>query len=183
MDKQKLRATIRLKRKKIPMESKQTKSALIFEKLETTVPSPSNRGFLIYLSSEEEVSSHQWVNEQIQKKIPIFAPRMNKEYLEICQIDSWDDLEMHDYGILEPKSQIKPSTQSDFDLILIPGVAFDKAGNRLGMGHGYYDRLLKQIKGPKIALAFEEQIQPHIPTEDHDVQMDLIITDNQIIQP
>jgi 5-formyltetrahydrofolate cyclo-ligase len=73
----------------------------------------------------------------------------------------------------------------EVDLIVIPGVAFDYACNRLGYGGGYYDMLLAQRKkkAPIIALAYEEQIVDKIPSESHDIKVDMIITDKKIIKP
>jgi len=68
------------------------------------------------------------------------------------------------------------------DLIIVPGIAFDYAGHRIGHGMGYYDRLLSEnIKAIKIALAFEQQLVEEIPTEHHDVSVDMIITEKRII--
>jgi 5-formyltetrahydrofolate cyclo-ligase len=71
------------------------------------------------------------------------------------------------------------------DLVVVPGVAFDPQGNRLGWGAGYYDRLLAQVRAdaPIVALAFECQIVPAIPPESHDVPVDVIVTEQRIIRP
>jgi 5-formyltetrahydrofolate cyclo-ligase len=66
-------------------------------------------------------------------------------------------------------------------LILVPGVAFDLQGNRLGRGKGFYDRLLAEIRGVKCGVAFEEQIVDEIPVGSHDAAMDFIVTPSRVI--
>jgi 5-formyltetrahydrofolate cyclo-ligase len=94
-------------------------------------------------------------------------------------------------GIPEPDiRENRRATIKDIDLVVIPGTGFDIKGNRLGYGGGYYDRLLsyesKQLAEVEhittIALAFEEQIGDEIPAEPHDIQVDMIITDKQLIR-
>ena len=68
-----------------------------------------------------------------------------------------------------------------FDLVLVPGLAFDRTGNRLGAGKGYYDRFLAGMKAPKIALAFAFQIVEPVPTAPHDQRVDMIVTEDEVI--
>lgn len=65
---------------------------------------------------------------------------------------------------------------------IVPGVAFDRSGHRLGRGRGYYDRLLSGVSAPKIALAFSFQLLPMLPYESHDIVMDVIVTEKEIIR-
>ncbi|HQG08910.1 MAG TPA: 5-formyltetrahydrofolate cyclo-ligase, partial [Dysgonamonadaceae bacterium] len=67
------------------------------------------------------------------------------------------------------------------DLIIVPGVAFDRKLNRLGRGKGYYDRLLSQLKSPKIGICFDFQLLESIPVEDWDIKMDMIVAQNEIV--
>ena len=79
------------------------------------------------------------------------------------------------FGIIESEGQLF-TDYSQIDLAIIPGMAFDKEGNRLGRGKGYYDRLLPQLHCPKIGLCFSFQYFDSIPYEKHDKSMDEIIT-------
>ncbi|HWG89931.1 MAG TPA: 5-formyltetrahydrofolate cyclo-ligase [Candidatus Thermoplasmatota archaeon] len=75
----------------------------------------------------------------------------------------------------------KPLDPASVDLLLVPGVAFDLQGHRLGYGKGYYDRLLRRApRALKVGLAFETQVVPRIPFEDHDVQLDLLVTETGV---
>lgn len=94
---------------------------------------------------------------------------------------------MHDMctgfkGIPEPTTSACVRVE-DVDMIIVPGAAFSPSGARIGYGGGYYDKLLPRIKGVKliVALAYEEQIFDDLPTEEHDVEMDMIITPERTI--
>ena len=87
-------------------------------------------------------------------------------------------------GIPEPRNEcLRPVGLGKMDLLVIPGIAFDINGNRLGQGAGIYDRVLKSVKGkvPIIALAFELQMLKEVPIQAEDIQVDLIITEKQTI--
>jgi 5-formyltetrahydrofolate cyclo-ligase len=86
------------------------------------------------------------------------------------------------YGILEPE-KIEPVKAADIDAFIVPGLAFDRHGGRLGRGGGFYDKLLadESIKAIRCGLAFSTQIIEKVPTQEHDKQMDILITDKEII--
>jgi 5-formyltetrahydrofolate cyclo-ligase len=85
------------------------------------------------------------------------------------------------FGILEPVDPVF-AEQDELDLIIVPGIAFDRAGRRVGRGGGFYDRLLPLYKAPRIGLCFDFQIVETVPAEEHDISMDLVITDTQIFK-
>ncbi len=80
------------------------------------------------------------------------------------------------FGVLEPRPHCPAYPLNALDIALVPGVAFDAAGRRLGRGGGYYDRLLTQIIGARCGVAFDEQLAPLIPSEPHDIQLNYIVT-------
>jgi 5-formyltetrahydrofolate cyclo-ligase len=80
------------------------------------------------------------------------------------------------FGIREPAPTCVEIPLADLDLVLVPGVAFDASGHRLGRGKGYYDRLLEHFAGKKIGIAFDEQMVGAVPTEKNDGRMDVIVT-------
>src|SRR5437879_10647432 len=93
------------------------------------------------------------------------------------------------YRILEPRPQLghlspKQVTPQELDLVMVPGVAFDRTGARMGHGFGYYDKLLQHARpdAPLVALAFECQLFPEIPTQAHDIFMDKIITEKAVYE-
>jgi 5-formyltetrahydrofolate cyclo-ligase len=80
------------------------------------------------------------------------------------------------FRVREPKSSCVKIPPDKIGLALVPGVAFDLRGNRLGRGRGFYDRLLAEVRGVKCGIAFEKQIVEIIPAAAHDVRMDFILT-------
>jgi 5-formyltetrahydrofolate cyclo-ligase len=84
--------------------------------------------------------------------------------------------------VREPNSSCAEIPLDKIDLILVPSVAFDLHGNRLGRGKGFYDRLLSQFRGTKCGIAFDEQIENEIPTGAHDVRMNFILTPTRCLK-
>ncbi|MBF0339199.1 MAG: 5-formyltetrahydrofolate cyclo-ligase [Nitrospirae bacterium] len=115
---------------------------------------------------------------------------MLKRQLDIYEIRHMAELVSGCMNIPEPdvsqSRRIDTEQLSRFDLIVMPGVAFDTAGGRLGYGGGFYDRLLSSMQYRRpllVALAYAEQMVDDIPMQEHDVRVDIIITDTGIIRP
>jgi 5-formyltetrahydrofolate cyclo-ligase len=101
----------------------------------------------------------------------------------VCRIrDAAADLRTGRFGIREPNELCSKISWNQRGLILVPGVAFDLRGSRVGRGRGYYDRLLAVVPGPKCAVAFDQQIVDEIPLEEHDIRMDYILTPTRWIE-
>jgi 5-formyltetrahydrofolate cyclo-ligase len=116
----------------------------------------------------------------------VIVPISDKEKrdLILSKLKSWEDLAVGAYDILEPKNdKIEQISVDEINLAIIPGVGFDKNGNRLGHGFAYYDNLLKKLENCfKIGLAFEFQIVNKIPVEEHDIPVNEIISEDRIIR-
>lgn len=170
-------------RKKITKEENRDKSKKIKEKLFGLKEYDDAKSILFYVSYNGEVFTHEIIKEALKDK-KVVVPISNKEErsLILSELSSFDDLKGSSYGILEPKKEcIKEVNINEIDLIIVPGVAFDLKGNRIGHGKGYYDRLLKNTNAPIIALAFEFQIIKNIPIEEHDKSVDIIITEKRVV--
>lgn len=109
--------------------------------------------------------------------------------LELFWIEDLGELSPRTLGILEPKAEIRAMPQrrapvTSLDLIIVPGVAFDRSGGRLGHGKGYYDRLLQAIPvgTASIALAFACQVFPEVPMLDRDVFVDVVVTESALFR-
>jgi 5-formyltetrahydrofolate cyclo-ligase len=94
-----------------------------------------------------------------------------------------NDLCIGQFGIREPNEQCPVLPLNQLELILVPGVAFDSNGRRLGRGRGIYDRLLTLVRGATCGVAFDEQIVPEIPVEGHDLPVKFVLTPTQWIEP
>ena len=101
--------------------------------------------------------------------------------LRLLPYNGTDSLKPGIFGIMEPIEQKTTVDESEIDLIIVPGVAFDRQLNRMGRGKGYYDRLLSTLQVPKIGICFDFQLQDMIPIEPFDKKMDMIITEKEVI--
>ncbi len=135
-----------------------------------------------YASFGTEVDTLPLLRRAVREKKEVFLPRLSGKSIRIFRVrDLRRDLKTGAFGILEPVRSSRQGKPSELDMILVPGLGFDRKGNRLGRGLGYFDRFLKKAKrARKAALAFGEQIVKKIPCEAHDVRVDLIVTDRGI---
>ncbi|MBI3821139.1 MAG: 5-formyltetrahydrofolate cyclo-ligase [Planctomycetes bacterium] len=148
------------------------------------------RTVMYYIDVRSEVRTRHDLPTALTQGKKIIVPWCNdKGELELFHLESMDELAIGMYKILEPKQELRglPAKQvdaKDLDLIMVPGVAFDRSGARMGHGKGYYDKLLQhaRLDAPLVALAFECQLFPEIPTAPHDVFMDRIITERAVYQ-
>ena len=139
---------------------------------------------MFYVDVRDEVRTRQALPEAIQGNKRIVSPYCVDGELELFHLESMDELEIGMYKILEPKAELrtvdaKRLQPEDLDLVMVPGVAFDRQGGRTGHGKGYYDKLLEHARAaaPLIALAFECQMFPEIPCGSHDIYMDKVVTE------
>lgn len=145
---------------------------------------------MFYVDVRTEVRTRHYLPTTLGHGKEIIVPWCNTEgELELFRLKSMDDLALGMYKILEPKEELRslPNRQvvvSELDLIMVPGVAFDRDGARMGHGKGYYDKLLQHARPdtPLVALAFECQLFPVIPMQPHDIFMDKIITEAAVYQ-
>ena len=142
---------------------------------------------LLYVNNKTEVKSGNIIKKCFDVNKIVILPAFNiKTYkMKLMKVDNPDnDLTIGPRGILEPDINRCKIVPVDFiDLAIIPGVAFDEKGGRIGTGEGYYDRFIPKlsITTRKVALALECQIIQQVPVESHDKHVDIIITDERII--
>jgi 5-formyltetrahydrofolate cyclo-ligase len=142
---------------------------------------------LVYNHFGSEVQTDgiiRWGWEKGKRIVVPFCRPLSRELIP-CRIDGLEELETGHYGIREPKAEnIRPMPYSEIDAILVPAVAFDRRGYRVGYGGGYYDRFLPQVpRAIRIGLAFSCQVVAEIPAEPHDVPVDRMVTEEEIIIP
>lgn len=110
----------------------------------------------------------------------MILPRVVGAQVHLHIVDSSEVLVTGSFGILEPPPSA-PFAQAKADIILVPGLAFDRSGMRLGRGGGFYDRLLTDFEGLRVGVCFEESVLERIPAEHHDARMDFLMTPGGII--
>lgn len=140
---------------------------------------------LFYVSVRGEVDTVEAIRQSLAIwKKRVVVPKVTKDKrLELFEIKSLSELKPGAFGIFEP--DVSPGREvlaEELDLAIIPGIAFDERGHRVGYGHGYYDRLLKRIFAPTIGLAYEDQLVTAIPEESHDVPVQIVITEQRTIE-
>ena len=113
--------------------------------------------------------------------LPRFEPDLKSYAIRQIQNAETDLLVGH-FGIREPREQCARLSSNRVELILVPGVAFDLQGSRLGRGNGYYDQLLAAVRGKRCGVAFDEQLVPEIPVEAHDARMDCLLTPTRWVE-
>lgn len=128
---------------------------------------------LLYWSMPEEVDTHGLIRRWAGRK-RIVLPKVCGQDLELRLYDPERMIPGY-RGILEPAGDAPLVPDGEIELAVVPGLAFDRAGHRLGRGKGYYDRLLPRLDCPKLGLAFPCQILDEVPIEPHDIALDRII--------
>ena len=137
-----------------------------------------------YVSVKNEVDTKGIILDALSKGKRVSVPLTGPEgALSHVEIRSLDELKPARFGLLEPStSNTDEICPGELDLVVVPGVGFDKSCNRIGFGAGYYDRYLEQVPASKVGLAYDFQILEEVPTESHDVQLDIVITQSSIFE-
>ncbi len=174
MNKDELRKEMIKKRKAIL--NKKEISTIIVDKVINLDIFKEARIVAIYNSMKDEVDTSYLIKEAMKEKI-ILLPKIIDNKMAFIKIDRRTKYLKSNFGVLEPLGDVY---NDKIDLIIVPGLAFDSNLNRLGFGKGYYDEYLTNKDIYKIGLAFDEQIVDEIPTEEHDIKMDMVITKNRV---
>ena len=132
---------------------------------------------LVYHSLPDELQTIEYLDKMLSKEL--FLPKVDGDTLKIVAYDK-SRLITGAYNILEPDDNNYFPVE-DIELIIIPGVAFDKQKNRLGRGKGYYDKLLSNTEAFKIGICYDFQLVDEISTDAHDIKMDIVIAPNCVI--
>ncbi len=172
--KQVFRKNIRELKKLVSSEEKLKKSHLIFSDLEKRQYFSDAKNILCYWSMPDEVQTIEFIIRNMHLK-QFFLPVVRGEYLEIRQFEGTEKMTSGEaFNISEPIGKILDDLSS-IDLIIVPGIAFDKKMNRLGRGKAYYDTLLPNMKGFKLGVCFDFQYFDEIPATCLDIKMDEVI--------
>ncbi len=164
-------------------------SRQIFQQLAALPEYVRARTLMLYLDVRSEVRTRWFVHTVWGEERRVVVPYCENGEIELFRLNSFDELAAGTMGVLEPKPDLRGCTErkidpSELDLIVAPGLAFDRRGGRLGYGKGYYDRLLHRIRADatKLAVCFECQLFAEIPILPHDIRMDMIVTEKAVYQ-
>lgn len=180
--KQELRDRIRAERLALTPATVLERSEAVMDKLDTMTANMVGSVCAGYLALPGEVLVDDfladWLGGAGRVCVPKFRP--DKALYEMVWLDALEQVTVGMYGVREPSGDAT-AWLYEVDFILVPGVAFDAKGGRLGRGGGYYDRLLAGIAAPKIGLAFDFQIVDSVPLTEQDIRMDALVTETQAL--
>jgi len=178
-DKSNLREQIRDRLAALTNSEVRADSAAIWERL-AVLPQFNGAQFIgAYVSVGGEIDTHGLIRQLLAMGRQVGVPAFDGKRYRLEAVRDFDaDLTEGNFGILEPKST---GTAMQPDVWLVPGLAFDVNGNRLGRGRGYFDALLRHANGVKVALAHDFQVLDEVPADVQDVGMDFIVTESRVV--
>ncbi len=150
--------------------------------LKSTEAYKKSQVIFCYVSFAEEADTRLFIQDALEEGKQVAVPKcLGNGRMDAFVISGLSDLEKGFHGILEPGSHCRKIEPDHLDLCVIPCIACTSQGVRLGYGGGYYDRYLIKTSGFRVLLCQEKMVCQDIPVESHDCQMDMIITENQVI--
>jgi len=181
-EKSRIRAEVQSRRK--AQAHKEELSRQILARLADLPEYAAARTVLFYINLPVEVQTQPFLPGAWQDGKTIAVPWCQGDTLELFRLQSFEELTIAGFGLLEPRPELRLLAErrvepAAVDLAVVPGVAFDPRGGRLGHGKGYFDQLLKLLRPetPRVALAFQCQVVPAVPMLPHDVFMTKVITE------
>lgn len=184
-EKKRLRKTMKAMRLAMSKEDWQERSERIVQNIEALEKFQSAKVIHAFISDEkrQEVNLIPLLERIISSQKKLLVPVVSGNELISVELASLNHLTRHAFGVLEPVERVPSALESQIDLVLVPLLAVDRNGNRLGYGKGYYDRFFKRL-GPntfKLGVAFEFQVLDKVPTTESDVRLDAIMTESGLI--
>jgi len=155
-------------------------SAKVIKQVENLEPILKKDVFLFYYPHKNEVDLRPLIEKLLKQGKTVLLPKTTDKDILPIQINSLASLKEGKFSIPEPEGT--PFPKEKIDVVFVPGVAFDKKGNRIGYGKGFYDRFLKDFDPIKVGVAFDFQVIDELPAEDHDEKVDFIITPTKIYE-
>lgn len=184
--KQELRAQALRRRRSIGPAELAKLSSGVMANLLSTEEYRRARLVISYCAKEDEVQTKRIIEKALAdgKRVAVIATDVATKTLRFSEIGSFDDLSPGTFGILEPKpGRVRPVSLGEADVILVPLVAWDEKGRRLGYGAGYFDRALEGARSvAKVGLALESQRLPQIPESRFDVPLDVVVTEKRVFR-
>ena len=175
MDKTALRREIREKKKAMSMEEIETRSARLGELFAQTEAYKNAETIYGYMPYNQEVRTVPILEQAIRDGKRVAVPKVYGDIMKFIYLEDLTQVEKSDMGIPEPVAD-EPVAEDQTALVLMPGLAFDKEGHRIGYGGGFYDKfLMAEPNHPTVALCYDFQMLPHVETEAHDIPVDCVL--------
>lgn len=177
MNKAEIRHTVRNRKNLLTDDDRREAAQKVFARLESLAQFMMADNIMLYHSLPDELSTIEFISKWHERK-HFFLPRVNGLDLEVLPYDR-TRLHLGAFHIEEPVGD-ECADLDDIDLIIVPAIAYDRAGNRVGRGKGYYDRLLSRAKSVTIGVGYDFQLFDSIDIEPHDVPVDIVITESGV---
>jgi len=193
MTKPQIRSLLKEQRNQLSPHERINLDGLLRERLFQSKAYQDCMNLFIFVSFQSEVDTHEIIRQALAQGKRVYVPRVETNTMDFYKITSLEGLIPSNYGVLEPikleanrykEESLMDSNSISHNLMLLPGLAFDKKGNRIGYGAGFYDKYFAthlKIAFYKIALGYDFQIFEGIPADEYDIKVDTIITPSQTI--
>ncbi len=181
--KSQLRATVRARRREIPPERRASDAEALADALMHIPGLVCARLVLGFGANAEEIDPEPALRRLREEGVRVAYPRVSQQELDLHEVADPADLVLAAYGIREPRPEAPRVHLNEIDALLVPAVAFDRRGFRLGYGGGFYDRFLARLPEDtlRIGVAFDEQLLDELPREPHDEPVDFIVTPSTVL--
>ena len=180
-EKDNLRETMKLKRESLCFNEKISLDNLIYKNIIENSYFVEAQSIFIFVSFGSEVDTHRIIEHALSQGKKVSVPKVisRNQGMKAITINSFKDLVPGKMGILEPNSELTEELLENIDLVILPGLAFDRLGGRLGYGGGFYDRFLCEIHSNTVILgiAYDLQIVGLVPMEEKDIRFHKLITE------
>lgn len=175
MDKTALRREIREKKKAMSTEEINVRSARLGELFAQTEAYKNAETIYGYMPYNQEVRTVPILEQAIRDGKKVAVPKVYGDTMKFIYLEDLTQVEKSDMGIPEPVAD-EPVAEDQTALVLMPGLAFDKEGHRIGYGGGFYDKfLMAEPNHPTVALCYDFQMYAHLDTEEFDIPVDLVL--------
>lgn len=182
MDKQELREKLRAMRRAFSPEKQENASLAVYRRLQGFAPYRDAECIMAYMACRGELSLAPVMDELLAGGRELLLPRCEAPgEMTARRIEDRRQLVPGAFHLMEPDAACKIISPEKIDLILVPGVAFDRAGHRLGQGGGYYDRFLIKTNALCVGICHDEVLLAQVPVEEYDCTMDAVITPQETI--
>ncbi|WP_457601139.1 5-formyltetrahydrofolate cyclo-ligase [Hydrogenivirga sp.] len=179
--KEDIRKELLQRRVKLPSDIKQEYDLSIINNLKTLPEYSSATEVMLYCSIKGEPDLSPLFEELAEEGKNLVLPRVKGSELELVRVGAPLCLTDGTFNIPEPASGEIISPE-ELELVVVPGVAFDRQGYRVGFGKGYYDRLLERVRAPKIGVAYSFQVLDSVPRDSWDRPVDILVTEKEVIR-
>lgn len=178
-----LRESIRARRRAIP-ENERKRAAEAVAALLSRIPQLTGANLVLaYAANREELDPGPAIAALRESGVRIAYPRVSNDALDVHEVDNPSDLVLGTFSIREPRPDAPRVDIGAIDVVLVPAIAFDRRGYRIGYGGGFYDRFFAHLPtGPlRVGLAFDEQLLDQVPVQPHDEPVDMIVTPSAVL--